>query len=63
MEQCENRCVQLVPCHHSANNEIFPNFLPSHGTMGHVGSPKSRPGMKGDYLKMDGMENSVGFAG
>lgn len=23
MEQRENRCVQLVPCPHSANNEVF----------------------------------------
>lgn len=67
MELCENSCVQLVTCSHSANTEGFFNFPPlpflSPGGIGHVGSPKSRSGMKGDYLKTDGLENSVSFAG
>lgn len=67
VEQCENRCVQLVPCPHSAHNKGFFKFPPlphlSPGRTGHVSSPKSRSGMKGDYLKMGGWENSGDFAG
>lgn len=56
-----------MPCPHSANNEDFCKFpllqYLSPDKNGLVGPPKSRSGMKGDYLKMVGLESSGGFAG